>query len=415
MTRSFAPQSRYRMYTTARSYLAALDRRSGTDWLERLESTLSGSLGVRDAICVPQNRVGLYLTLHALIQPGQDVIMSPYTIVDVSNMVLSAGGRPLYADVERETCNISADEVEKLITPDTGAVLVTHLHGLAADVERIRDLCAQHGVPMVEDCAQAFGVRVGGKPVGSFGRAGVFSFGMHKNVNTWSGGVVAIDDSDAAQRIRGELEGFRGSSRPLMTQRARSGLAIDLATSPAVFKALTFWVFRFGFLHDIDWINDKVRVELDASRKSELPESYRTRFTPAQARLALAQLEHVEANGRERVKRGLMYHEGLRDVPELIIPPARDDMSHTYTYFPIQYHDRDALLKYMMRHRRDVAAQHYRNNADVPAFAEFHRDCPNARAVARELIFLPTYPRYALDEVQRTIRVIRDFFGRDAA
>ena len=409
-----APQPRYRIYTTSRSYVALLDYlmgRSTNAWIPRLEEELRRLVGVRHAICVPQNRTGIYLALSALLEPGQPVIMSPYTIVDVVNMVLCAGGRPVFADIERETCNISAVEVEKLITRDTGAVLITHLHGLAAEAERIRDVCAQYDVPMIEDCAQAFGTRAAGKPVGSLGRAGVFSFGMAKNVNTWLGGAVVTDDDALAQRVRDDLARFAESSWKLLVEKARSGLATDVATSPVVFKALTFWIFRLGFLHDIEWINSKVRIELDASRKSELPASYRRRFSDAQARLALAQLGHVDAQSYERIRRGLIYHERLRDIPELIIPPARDDLSHTYTYFPVQYRERDRLLKYMMRHGRDVAAQHYRNTADLPAFREFFRDCPNARAVAQELIFLPTYPRYALEEVERNIEVIRRFFG----
>ncbi len=412
--RTSAPQPRYRIYTTSRSYGALLDyfmSRSTGSWIQRLEEELCRFVGVRHAICVPQNRTGIYLALSAVLKPGQPVIMSPYTIVDVINMVLCAGGRPLFADIERETCNISAAEVEKLITRDTGAVLITHLHGLAAEAERIRNLCAEYDVPMIEDCAQAFGTRIAGKPVGSFGRAGVFSFGMAKNVNTWLGGAVVTDDDALAQRLRDELARFAESSWTLLAEKARSGLATDVATSPAVFKALTFWIFRLGFLRDIEWINNKVRIELDATRKSELPASYRSRFSDAQARLALGQLGHVDAQSYERIRRGLMYHERLRDIPELIIPPARDDLSHTYTYFPIQYRDRDRLLKYMMRHGRDVAAQHYRNTADLADFREFFRDCPNARAVAQELIFLPTYPRYALEEVERNIEVIRRFFG----
>ncbi len=419
MDLAFAPQPRFRIYTTARSYFVPLDyllRRRETasaSAIECFEARLCGDIGVGHAICVPQNRVGLYLTLHALLKPGQSVIMSPYTIVDVTNMVLCAGGRPVFADVDRETCNISVAEVEKLITPDTGAVLITHLHGLAAEAKLIRDVCDRHKVPMIEDCAQAMGTREAGKPVGSIGRAGVFSFGVVKNLNTWVGGAILTDDDALADGIRSELDTFTKSIFPLLSRKAFSGLLTDIATGPLVFKCLTFWIFRFGFLHDIEWINKKVRIELETSRKSRIPDSYKSHYSAAQARLALAQIDHVDALSRERVKRGLIYHEGLRDIPELIIPPARDDLSHTYTYFPIQYSERDRLLKYLIRHRRDVAAQHYKNNADIDEFKEFFRDCPNARAVAQQLIFLPSYPRYSLKEVERNIRVIRRYFSRE--
>jgi dTDP-4-amino-4,6-dideoxygalactose transaminase len=131
-----------------------------------------------------------------------------------------------------------------------------------------------------------------------------------------------------------------------------------------------------------------------------------------QARLALPQLGQVDLNSRARIRAAETYHEGLRDVPEILLPPLRTDFSHIYTYFPIQVDDRQALLRFLMRNRRDVAAQHLKNCADLPCFEEFRRDCPNARATAQAVVLLPTYPRYAPREVERNIEQIRRYFGR---
>ena len=215
------PQARFRIYTTLNSYVQGFrallsGRASPSADLSLLEKALRERFSVEHAILVPQCRVGIYLALKNLIQPGQKVIMSPYTIVDVSNMVLLAGGRPDYVDVERHSCNISADLVEKRLGADTGAVLITHLHGMAAEADRIRTLCAKHGVPLLEDCAQAFGTREKGRLVGTFGQAGIFSFGMYKNVNTWLGGAILTDDSSLAEKIRSELTAFQASPRPML-------------------------------------------------------------------------------------------------------------------------------------------------------------------------------------------------------
>jgi dTDP-4-amino-4,6-dideoxygalactose transaminase len=94
-----------------------------------------------------------------------------------------------------------------------------------------------------------------------------------------------------------------------------------------------------------------------------------------------------------------------------MISPLRTDFSHLYTYFPVQADDRNALLRHMMRRGRDVAGQHIKNCADFPAFAEWHRDCPNARKTANAVVLLPTYPRYSLREVEANVRVIREYFG----
>ncbi|MBE7440645.1 MAG: DegT/DnrJ/EryC1/StrS aminotransferase family protein [Spirochaetales bacterium] len=411
------PQARFRIYTTFYSYTQGIRALIGgsvhSQDLANLQEALKKRFSTRYAILVPQCRVGIYLTFKHLIKPGQKVLMSPYTIVDISNMVLLAGGLPDYVDVELGTCNISADEVEERIGPDTGAVLITHLHGLAAEADRIRAACDRYNVPLIEDCAQAFGTVWRDKPVGTFGKAGIFSFGMYKNVNAWTGGAIITDDAELAQKINKELAQFTGSPRSMLRKKLQAGILSDILTHPIIFKLFTFWIFRFAFLNDIEFINKKVRIELDASRRLEFPDYYRFPFTAPQARLVLRQLDRVDSFSTNRMKKGLLYHEGLNDIKEIIIPPARSDLSHTYTYFPIQYHDRNTLIKFLMKHCRDLAAQHYKNNADLEEFKDFFQDCPAARSVASQLIFLPTYPTYSVRQVERNIRLIRRFFGKD--
>lgn len=415
---NFAPNPRYRIYTTWNSYLSFLGDlllgriKKDKQAIACFEDALSKQFGTRHAICVPQNRVGMYLTIKALIAPGQEVILSPYTIADITNMVICAGGRPVFADVERETCNISVAEVERLIHPQTGAVLITHLHGLAAEGQAIKAICDRFQVPLVEDCAQGFGSREGGRLVGTIGDVGVFSFGMYKNLNSWLGGAVITNRDDIGEKVRAELATFSYPSLPYLLQKVKGGLITDIATFPPLFKLLTYWIFRQAFLKDIDFINRFVTIELDVERKQQLPESYKSQFTSFQARLAQSQLSRIDRDSQVRIENGLLYHEGLKDIEELIIPPARSDFSHIYTYFPIQYAKRDELLKFLMEHCRDIAAQHYKNNADLPGFQEFYRDCPNARKVSEELIFLPTYPRYSRQEVEKNIATIRQYFQR---
>ena len=99
----------------------------------------------------------------------------------------------------------------------------------------------------------------------------------------------------------------------------------------------------------------------------------------------------------------------------MILPPFRDDLSHIYTYYPIQHDDPDQLIKWLMYRNRDVGAQHLKNCADLDSFAEFQRDCPNARATARTVVLLPTYPRYGTKEVVKTAEAVIEFLDRQAS
>ena len=413
-----APMPRFRLYTRASDYAhlfrdVLLGRATRGDDADRLEREICRRFDVRYAVCMPQGRVGIYLAIKHTITPGQNVIVSPYTIADVINMVICAGGRPVFADIDRASTNILAEEVERLIDGDTGAVMVTHLHGLACDIERIAAICRSRNVPLIEDAAQSFGARVNGTAVGAFGDAGVFSFGMYKNVTAFYGGIIVTNDEQLHHAVRAELDAAPYLSRRMVVAKAVKALVTDVVTSPLLFKTCVYWLFRFGYLHDVRAINKHVMVELDTSRKDALPASYLRRFLPVQARMVLRQLPRVDADAAVRRRYSRLYHDGLSSIPDVIVPAFHDDGSYVYNYFPLQYHPRTALVRSAMRQRRDMAVQHLKNCASLPSFAPEYRDCPNAEATAAQVILLPNYPSYGERSVVRNIAAIRRFFAGD--
>ena len=411
---TFATMPRFRIYTSSRDYISIITNMiSGkidkSDDCRKFEKTICHCLNIRHAKCTPQGRVAVFLAIKAIINPGQQVILSPYTIADVINMVICAGGVPVFADIQRETCNIDPDEIEKLIDRTTGAVMVTHLHGLLCPMERIVDICKKYDIPLIEDACQAFGTKLNGRAAGSFGDVGVYSFGMYKNVTAFYGGMVATNNSNIYKMIVDDIADMPYCELKWLLKKIISGLASDIATYPPLFRAIVYHIFRFGYLNNIRFINRFVETELDLSAKDEIPENYLRKMMPMQASLALSGLDRLEGDSEKRIRYAKLYHGGLCDLKGLILPPLRTDGSHIYTYFPIQFSDRQALVTWMMKNRCDVGIQHLKNTADLPAFKNHFRDCPNARATANEVILLPTYPRYSEMMVRRNIMVIRQF------
>lgn len=411
------PKSRFRIYGGVSNYLSVardlLTGRveSGTS-IDELETRAAAFLGTRHAVAMPQARVGIYLTLRALIQPGQSVVLSPYTIHDVINMVICAGGRPVFADISRETCGVDHRAIEAALDETAGAVMVTHLHGVDCGIEAIADLCRRRGVPLIEDTAQALGGAVGGRRLGSFGRAGIFSFGMAKNVNSFYGGLVATDDDALRDRLKAELADAPYQARELLLKRVVLCLVGDILTWRPIFDAFTFWIYRYGYLHGVEAITNRWRGEDEPVRRPSFPPSMLRRMTPMQARLILRALPSVDADMHARVRHARLYHEGLQDIDAIGRPRFRDDGSHVYLTYPIQVEDRDRLLRFLTVHGRDLTVQHIGNNAEYACFSEFSRDCPNSAAAGRQVILLPTYPAYGPTEVRRNIALIRRYFNR---
>jgi perosamine synthetase len=193
-----------------------------------------------------------------------------------------------------------------------------------------------------------------------------------------------------------------------------SALQTDIITFPLFFRPFFFWLLRYAFLHDIDAINSRLRIDVDPKLKTEMPPNYLTRMSPLQARLVLGQLDRVDRDTQRRIEAAKLYYAGLRDIPELILTPMRLDGSHMYWYFTIQSSHRHDLVTYAMRKGRDLTESYHRNCADLACFQAWYRDCPGARATADSLIYLPTYPRYSRREIESNINVIRTYFGRSS-
>ncbi len=412
-----APRSRLRLYTSFGQYwqmfiALVTGRHTSGDSVSQLEKSVCDLTGARNAVATPLARTGIYLLVRHMIRPGQEVIMSPYTIADVVNMVVCAGGRPVFADIDRASCNIDPQSVAKLITVDTGLVMATHFYGQMADMDALAQICAKKNVPVIEDAAQAFGGRQNGRFSGTIGHAGVFSFGLYKNVNAFFGGMVVTDDDRLAADIRQELEQWPYQSRIGIAKKALAGLITDLVTRQPFFGVFFFHLFRWAFLNNVEVINNQLKIDVAPELKTVLPADLKCRMLPVQARLVQRQLGKVDADTASRTAAARQYHDGLSDIPELQLAPLCEDQSHIYWYFPVQYENRADLVAHVLRQGRDITPSYHRNCASLPCFSEFARPCPNAQETADSVIYLPTYPAYGPRQIDKTIKAIRSYFGK---
>ncbi len=167
------------------------------------EKKFSEYLGTQNAIGVMSATAGLFLALKAWnIGPGDEVIVPPMTFIATANAVLHCGATPVFVDVEPETGNIDAEQIEASITPKTKAVLPVHLYGQMVDMRKIRRIADRHGLKILEDSAHTIeGTRDGDRP-GQVGDAASFSFYATKNIASGEGGAVVTDDLDLAERLR---------------------------------------------------------------------------------------------------------------------------------------------------------------------------------------------------------------------
>lgn len=170
--------------------------------VKKLENLWKKQVGSKYAVSVNSATSGLYAAVGATgVGPGDEVIVSPFTMSSSATCALIYNAIPVFADIQDDIFNLSPQSIEKRITPHTKAIVVVHLFGHPADMDPIMKLAKRHNLKVIEDCAQAPMAKYKGRYVGTIGDIGVFSLNCHKHIQTGEGGIVVTNDGKLYDKL----------------------------------------------------------------------------------------------------------------------------------------------------------------------------------------------------------------------
>ena len=169
----------------------------------KLERKFADVFGVKHAIAMVNGTATLHMALEAAgVEPGDEVICPPLTMSSTSIAVLMANAVPVFADVDRDTFEITAENIGRVITDKTKALITVALYGLAPQMQEIMDLAQKHKIVVIEDNAECYGAYQNGRLVGTFGDMASYSFQSSKHLTAGEGGMVITDDDNYADKLR---------------------------------------------------------------------------------------------------------------------------------------------------------------------------------------------------------------------
>jgi dTDP-4-amino-4,6-dideoxygalactose transaminase len=331
---------------------------------EAFEAELGRAFGARQSVAVASGTEAIELALWALgVGPGDEVVTSPLTAAVTALAVLRTGARPVFADLDPETLNVSPEAVARALTPRTRALLPVHLYGHPVDLDPLLELARGKGIPLVEDACQAHGAQYKGRPVGAISGIGALSFYPTKNLGALGdGGAVLLgdDDEELAQRLR----------------RLRNGGQSD------------------RYRHEVPGIN---------SRLDEM-----------QAALLRVGLRHLPEWTERRRELAALYHREM-EGSGVTLPREASYARAVYHLFVVRHPRRDALMA-ALKERGIGTLIHYPIPLHVqPAFASLGGkpgDFPVAETAAREILSLPLYPEMTDDQARAVAQAVRELAPR---
>ena len=324
--------------------------------------------GVAVSSCTAALHLGL--VLHG-IGPGDEVVVPSLSFIATANAVRYTGAVPVFADVDLETGNLTAKTVEAVCTPATRAVLVVHQAGVPADLDHLHALCDPLGLPILEDAACAAGSTYDGRPVGAESLLAAWSFHPRKLLTTGEGGMLTVEDENAAVRLRRLRE---------------HGMNISAADRHATGAPV---------------------------RESYLETGFNYRLTDIQAAVGLVQLGRLDAVVARRRELASRYQAMLADVPGLLMvgDPAWGTTNYQSFWvllpddFPVT---RNRLLELMhtagISCRAGIMAAHLQ-----PAYADHpHDDLPVTEQVTHQSLILPLFHDLTEAQQDRVIAVVHE-------
>jgi UDP-2-acetamido-2-deoxy-ribo-hexuluronate aminotransferase len=189
-----------------------------------LEGQLAAFTGTKHCITVASGTEALLIALMALdLKPGDEVVTTPFTFAATAEMIVLAGGKPVFVDIEPDTCNIDASLVEAKITPRTRALMPVSLYGQCADIDKLNAIAARHGLAVIEDAAQSFGAHFQGRRSGSLSTFGATSFFPSKPLGCYGDGGALFTNDDALAKACREIRVHGQSARYTHTRLGVGG------------------------------------------------------------------------------------------------------------------------------------------------------------------------------------------------
>lgn len=339
--------------------------------IAEFERAVADYVGAKYAVAIANGTAALHAACFAAgIKEGDEVITTPMTFAASANCALYCGAKPVFADVEKDTYNISPEDIERKITPKTKAIIPVHYTGQPCDMDRILEIARKHQLVVIQDGAHALGADYKGKRIGSFGDMTTFSFHPVKHITTGEGGMIVTNDEKLYQRL--VLFRSHGITRDESLMEHQEG----------------------------GWYYEQLEL------------GYNYRITDIQCALGTSQLRklpHFLERRRELVKR---YDEAFADVEGIVTPYVKEGCNSSWHLYVIQVEKRKEVFD-KLREAGIGVNVHYIPVYKHPYYQKHgYADvsCKNAERLYEHIISLPLYPTltneqqdYVIEQVKQAV------------
>jgi dTDP-4-amino-4,6-dideoxygalactose transaminase len=377
--------------------------------IEEYQRMFARFFGAERAFAFWKGRVALYALLRALdVGAGDEVILPGYTCVMNVNPIKYVGARPVYVDIELDTFNMNVNLLKEKITNKTKVIIAQHTYGYPCAMDNIMKIAHNSSIAVIEDCCLALGSKYKGRKVGTFGRAGYFSFQWNKPYTTGLGGMVITSDRELAERIETFMinEICSPSGREVFMLRMQL-IIYRLLIYPRT-TALAQSLFRY--------LTKKGAVVGSSSSSEFKPEKADDFFkgiSKMQARSGIRQLDRIEDNIAHRRRMAQLYDELLAAKGFKSSKDSRGWVEPVLVRYPVRIKEKDKALAQAAKAGIELGSWFecplHPIKTPLASYDYELGMCPEAEKAARETVNLPLHSRVNEKTAVKTVEFITSF------
>jgi dTDP-4-amino-4,6-dideoxygalactose transaminase len=393
-----------------RPWLWIKGKKGHENGIENLENAFKIFLGVKYAVSFNSGRSAFYAILKALdLGQQNNVAIQSFTCNAVPNPILWAGLEPLYIDCNKDDLNISADDLKAKINARTRAVVVQHAFGMPAQMDKIREICSQNNLILIEDCAHSLGAEYNGIKVGSHSRVAFFSFSRDKIISSVYGGMAVTNDLDISEKLRQQQEKFGPPSYFWTFQQLLHPILLQYIILPIYsFLSLGKLILIISqFFHllskAVSW-NEKRGIR---------PEYFPKALPNALAILALNQFNKLEKFNSHRQKIAEFYYNNLANSG-FILPERFLERRNVYLRFVLRHKDAHSII-YKAWHKHNMLLGDWYTTPVAPFDTKVEEikyiegSCKNAENLAKRTLNLPTHINISIKDAERIVNFLKKY------
>ena len=368
---------------------------------------------VRNMLPISQGRFGIFLSCREAIKnKKKEILMSPFTIFDLVNMVICANGKPVFCDIAKNSNHITLKKIRSKVNRNTAALILTHYETINPEMDKIYNFCKKKKIILINDLAISIDSKFKKKSLSKFSDFSIYSFGFYKFSSSILGGGLYVKNQQIYRKLHKELLEFESYKLSDFVSGILKFIIYQLMLSKIIFNFFTFPIFKFSFQNNLQTLLQLTKNDSNPFLRKNIPSNFLKILNFNQIQNIQKSFKILENNRKLRKKNYLLYRSYLSKYKIVLNYSDKIQANSSFINFPILVDNKKELSKYLMISGFDISQYFYRDCSSIKIFKKYNKSIYHTKNHVKKLIVLPTHHQLTRNYIIKLCNTIENYYEK---